>query len=175
MSFNTATTDIDMPTTPPLNAFLHAMWLTDGDEAAAARLLRVPVAALGMHLQDAYVAQAAFCERPACWRPEDSLCSPASCAGENGNSYRIQKDQAGGTTVLQGLVRRDGDSSWIPVARLEHQAGDACWQTKQMPTADTPAPLSRVVACLNELLVQANELLRSELEVTPPVLEITTS
>lgn len=155
---------------PSFNAVLHAMWLTDGDTAAASRLLRIKEADLGEYLRDGVAAQACYCDRPADWCPEHSLSTPAGAAGEN--AFKVEHQTFEGTTYLKGSVRRDGDSAWLTIACLVHTDGAATWTPVQMPTADTPAPFSRVVACLNALYVRSTELMRTQAVVVhEPVLE----
>lgn len=160
--------------TLPFVAVLHAMWLSDGDFTAAAKLLRIPAEQLDLALAAENDMRTAYCERPHNWRPEHSLCALAGTRAEEGATFELQVEHTGSRTTIVGRVRRDGDGALTEVVTLRHEAGDATWTAQLVESPCAIAPLERSLACMNAANQCAVELMRNGgVLVNTPTLEIT--
>lgn len=141
------------------SARVDALWLTDGDVALAAQLLRTEPESLMQSFVDAMDADVAFCSRPANWSPEHSLARDFGIKADIahlGYKVRVEHNYPGSAQVT--ALTPDGNEV---IVLNNHVSGRWTVASVTALVGRDSVETNRALACQEEALRRVFELQHS--------------
>lgn len=138
------------------SARVDAIWLTEGDVALAARLLRVHPEDLMASFEHAMDADTAFCGRHPDWLPEHSLSRDFGAKAEVGRTFEVRVERRYTNSYqVTGLV--EGKEV---IAFNNHISGEWHLAMCAVPNGDFSS-VRRILACQEEALRRSLETIHA--------------